>query len=171
VSAASFSGEVFSAARSIDNGRTSLDAFTHCLTEIGELAEEVIIRSGRSYKESGPDGIIGEVIDVMICLIDIEYLMHPDRKDRDVDAIIEGFLKDNRKSFTPQECLARLACMTGELGYHLANGRVRLDPMDSIEPLCKLIKVFSPDITIDEIVDIGRPKIQKWIDHAYEGVT
>ena len=55
----------------IDGERTPQDIFNHAVSEIGELGQELIIANGRSYKEAGPDGIIGEACDVILCMIDM----------------------------------------------------------------------------------------------------
>lgn len=46
--------------------------------ELGECADEVLILSGDSYKTTGPDGVIGEAIDAIACLLDAIYVTDPD---------------------------------------------------------------------------------------------
>lgn len=43
-------------------------------SELGELAEEVNIASGVSYKEPGPDGVEGEAIDLILAAVDLLYV-------------------------------------------------------------------------------------------------
>ena len=69
---------------SINNGRTVSDVLTHLVTEVGELAQEVIISNGKSYKEPGVDGVTGEAIDVMLCALDIISLENPGCTEQDL---------------------------------------------------------------------------------------
>lgn len=39
--------------------------------ELGELAQEIRVANGHSYKEEGSDGVIGEAIDVIACALDL----------------------------------------------------------------------------------------------------
>ena len=59
------------ATKEVKNKRTMQDILTHLMTEVGELAQEIQIAEGKSYKEHGKDGVIGEAIDVIACAIDI----------------------------------------------------------------------------------------------------
>lgn len=68
----------------ITDGRTTADVLAHMMTEVGELAQEVIISQGRSYKEPGADGVAGEAIDVMLCALDIIALEKPEWDERDI---------------------------------------------------------------------------------------
>lgn len=54
-----------------DGERTIGDILAYVTSEVGELADEVLIASGRSYKEAGKDGIVGEGIDAIICILDL----------------------------------------------------------------------------------------------------
>ena len=47
------------------------------MSEMGELAQEVQIEQGNSYKEAGADGIIVEAIDVICCLFDLIHKCDP----------------------------------------------------------------------------------------------
>jgi len=57
----------------IENDRTLQDVLTHLMTEVGELAQEIQIAEGKSYKEHGEDGVVGEAVDVINCVLDIIY--------------------------------------------------------------------------------------------------
>lgn len=55
--------------------RHPLDVFAQLSEEIGELATEINIQTGfRSDRKPGPDGMIGEACDGIICLLDEIYL-------------------------------------------------------------------------------------------------
>lgn len=58
--------------------RTPYDVLASLQEEVGELAKEVRIRFGSSYKEPDRDGIVGEVCDCISCLIDLIYVVEPD---------------------------------------------------------------------------------------------
>ena len=55
------------------NHRNLLEILAHTTEEIGELSQEILIDGGLSYKDPGPDGIIGEALDAIICLVDLIY--------------------------------------------------------------------------------------------------
>jgi hypothetical protein len=47
------------------------------MAELGELAEEVAINEKHSYKKQGSDGIVGEAIDTILCLLDLIHVHTP----------------------------------------------------------------------------------------------
>lgn len=73
----------------INNGRSISDIFTYAVEEIGELATEVNIEQGYSAKKPGKDGIVGESIDVIICLIDLIYTFNPGITIDDIESIVD----------------------------------------------------------------------------------
>ena len=73
----------------IKNGRTLIRTLAHTMAEVGELAEEVVIANGFSYKQPGPDGIVGEAVDVILCALDIIYQVDPTITEKDIEAIAE----------------------------------------------------------------------------------
>lgn len=68
---------IFAYSDTIKNGRTPQDILVHTMTELGELATEVQIAAGNSYKEAGPDGVVGESIDLIICAMDMIRQVDP----------------------------------------------------------------------------------------------
>lgn len=60
--------------KEINDGRTMYKVLTHLTEELGELATEVQIREGNSYKNEGVDGVLGEAIDVIVVAMDLIYL-------------------------------------------------------------------------------------------------
>lgn len=73
--------EILKTSSEIKNDRTLQDVLTHLMTEVGELAQEVQIAEGKSYKEHGADGVVGEAVDVIICALDIIKLYRPTIKE------------------------------------------------------------------------------------------
>jgi hypothetical protein len=63
------------------------DVLNHTVTELGELTMEVIINQGKSYKQPGKDGIIGEAIDMIACAVDIIRLHSPELTEEDIIGI------------------------------------------------------------------------------------
>lgn len=66
--------------------RTVESPIVPLIEEVGELTTEVAIKVGRKFKTPGPDGIVGEGIDVIVCVLDIIILEKPDIT---VDEILE----------------------------------------------------------------------------------
>lgn len=69
--------QILQTAESIKNNRTVSQIFTYTIEEIGELATELNIEDGYSNKEPGKDGVIGEAVDAIICLMDLIYTHRP----------------------------------------------------------------------------------------------
>lgn len=63
--------EILKTSRSIKIERDEFTVLAHTMEEVGELATEITIALGTSYKTQGPDGVIGESIDGIICLVDM----------------------------------------------------------------------------------------------------
>jgi len=68
---------IFKVSQIIQDNRSLSDVFTYATAELGELAEEVCISTGFSQKQSGEDGIVGEAVDCIICLVDLIKLYDP----------------------------------------------------------------------------------------------
>jgi hypothetical protein len=54
--------------------RTKQDVLTALVEEVGELATEIAIDSGKKKRKPGPDGIVGEAVDSIINSVDIIFL-------------------------------------------------------------------------------------------------
>lgn len=65
--------DVFYQCANVKNHRTPAGVMLKVQEEVGELALEVAIESGLSYKEPGKDGILGEAADVIISTIDVAF--------------------------------------------------------------------------------------------------
>lgn len=59
----------------IENDRTISGVFDHAKSEMDELSEEIL--RFLDDQEPGPDGVVGEAIDVIICMVDIIYKKNP----------------------------------------------------------------------------------------------
>ncbi len=61
--------------------------------EVGELSTEIGIKKGSiQNKTPGKDGITGEAIDAILCLIDIIYLDNPNLTPEEFDTIVNNKL-------------------------------------------------------------------------------
>lgn len=69
---------VFKVSTSIQNGRVPMTVLPFVMEEVGELSTEIAIDFGISMKAQGDDGIVGEAIDSIICLLDVIKLYKPD---------------------------------------------------------------------------------------------
>ena len=73
--------------RGIDNNtnpRNPLYSFLHATEEIGELGKEMNIKFLGMPKEPSVDGVLGEAIDAIICLMDVIYTTYPGITDKDI---------------------------------------------------------------------------------------
>ncbi|MEM2159388.1 MAG: hypothetical protein QXN55_00350 [Candidatus Nitrosotenuis sp.] len=78
--------------KEIVDGRTRADIFTYLIEEVGELAAELNVESGYSQKKPGDDGVIGEAIDAIICLVDLIRRHDPTITKKEIDEIVENKL-------------------------------------------------------------------------------
>jgi hypothetical protein len=77
----------------IKDGRTLQDVLTHATTELGELAQEIQIVKGKSYKKPGKDGIVGECLDLIACAIDVIALRYPNLNEEYLISLLEEKMK------------------------------------------------------------------------------
>lgn len=61
--------------------RTLYSVLASVTSEVGELAQEVAIKSGQCSKDEGPDGVVGEALDVIVAALDIIAIANPDLKE------------------------------------------------------------------------------------------
>ena len=71
----------------IHNDRKIQDVFMKTMEEIGELSQEIMIHNGTSYKKPGSDGVSGEAIDVLNCIIDLIHVYDPSLTEKDIATI------------------------------------------------------------------------------------
>ena len=69
----SFIETVLKVAAEVKTSRSELNVLAHTMEEVGELAEEITIYMGNSYKDPGVDGVYGEAVDAIITLVDLLY--------------------------------------------------------------------------------------------------
>lgn len=71
----------------IDNGRTLRTIKDHASGEMDELSEELVYHE--IGDRPGEDGVIGEAIDVILCLVDLIYNFNPSITNDEIIAIVE----------------------------------------------------------------------------------
>lgn len=67
--------------------RSTYSVLASVQSEVGELAEEIAIDNGHSYKEKGADGVIGEAVDVIVAALDLIAVANPEMKEEEIIAI------------------------------------------------------------------------------------
>lgn len=77
-----------SASERIDNCRTPFSVLSAVVGEVGELAEEVAISEGYSYKKEGADGVIGEAMDVIAAVLDLVLIIRPDITEEELCQVL-----------------------------------------------------------------------------------
>jgi NTP pyrophosphatase (non-canonical NTP hydrolase) len=84
---------IWCASDSVKDSRTCSDVLTHAMTELGELAQEVQIHAGKSYKMPGSDGVVGEALDVIACMVDMIRVHDPNLTESDLMRIMQPKLE------------------------------------------------------------------------------
>lgn len=69
----------------IDNGRTLSSILDHGRGEMDELGEEIVYHE--LGDKAGSDGVVGEAIDVLLCVTDIIYQFNPAITNEEILAI------------------------------------------------------------------------------------
>lgn len=71
----------------INDNRGCPAVLAHAMEELGELAKEVAIEHLSSPKKPEKDGIVGESLDAIICLVDMLYVHNPTLSEQDLIAL------------------------------------------------------------------------------------
>lgn len=71
--------------------------------ECGELATEVQIKLGMKDREPGKDGIVGESVDSILCLLDIIALDAPDMTYDELHEILSNKLDKWERKYTTKD--------------------------------------------------------------------
>lgn len=70
----------------VNDGRDNFDIFNHGAGEMKELQTELTLKEYED--ESGPDGILGEAIDVIACMMDLIRKNYPAVTDVELEAVM-----------------------------------------------------------------------------------
>lgn len=85
-------GTVLALSREADqyhNNRTIDDILAHGVGEMRETMDEVDIVMGRAPGPAGVDGVVGESIDTILCMLDLIYKTDPSITEEEIVAIAE----------------------------------------------------------------------------------
>lgn len=77
----------FAASDSIKDGRAARFVYQHACSEMDELDAEIVQK--QNGLEPGPDGIVGEAIDVILCMLDLIHLERPEMTEAEIAAYAE----------------------------------------------------------------------------------
>jgi hypothetical protein len=69
--------QTFEVSEEIKDNRDLNDILNATMQELGELATEISIQKGYRKAPVGKDGIVGEAIDTIVCLLDIIHVYDP----------------------------------------------------------------------------------------------
>lgn len=70
--------------------RNKYGVLAHLMSEVGELAQEVSISQGDAYKTHSKDHIIGEAVDVLLCVLDLIHVHNPYFTEDDLISIAKN---------------------------------------------------------------------------------
>lgn len=188
--APTFIETIISAAVDVRDGRGHRDVIFHAVTELGELAEEVRIKTGNARgKTAGPDGIAGEALDLVLCLVDYLRLLDHLTSDSRMVSVL------NEKSGATGISFVQFffECLDAGRPVHLWDHRdhllsiaedvgllcgVRSGPfpdeiraaryaaLRAIEDCLRMIMTEIPDMSEASLIKMAEPKLEKWISHA-----
>jgi hypothetical protein len=80
--------DILKYSKEIQNGRTIDTVWKHFLSEVSELSFEVDVVNGTLLPEyGGEDGLVGEAIDGILCLVDLIYKHNPEITEEELRAI------------------------------------------------------------------------------------
>lgn len=173
------------------DGRKHRDVIFHALTELGELAEEVRIKTGHGRgKTAGPDGVAGEALDLILCLVDYLHLLDPMTSDRRMVSVLNYTSGVSGISFVQFffECLKsgqpihlwdhrdHVLSIGNEVGalcdvrsapFPDEISRARYAALRAIEDCLRMIKSEIPDLTEEHLIRMAQPKLEKWLAQTY----
>lgn len=179
----------------VKNSRTVPQIFMHALTELGELAQEVIISEGRSYKDPGADGVAGEAMDLILCLMDLILVRTPsidevriaeiwfssevDRTEENLpESLFSAALKEPRKPGAgTDDLMISMTSKFGEVAQALAEDvaadtdgldLISAPALDAIFDCLDIIRIEVPAIDEAGLCSMAAPKLMKWRDTAFQ---
>ena len=122
--------KVYETGNRIKNDRDISGIFMQAVSEIGELGEEVRIKTDKSYyrKDEGKDGILGEACDTIIALTDLLNIAGYTLED--IDRVISSKLNKWEYKANDNKVMVNIAKCDGDVGnfdyvkiYNDVNGK------------------------------------------------
>lgn len=167
--------------------RTVQSIYNHAMSEMGEIALEVNIEDGQSYKAPGSDGIVGESLDAIAAMLDLVYKVNPAfHKHHYLEATSKNRHTHSKSMFsTPRVQVTKihglLNVAQAEMGkvalaineFNNFNNYDSQDKLidtslETVASLLDLIYKVNPDFSEEELVAILDPKMKKWIEKIAE---
>ena len=182
-----FIDTILAACRQVQNGRRHRDVALHAVTELGELAQEVQIATGRTPgKAAGEDGIAGEALDVILCVVDFMHRLDPrtndrlliaamDREAASMNASFTGFVLGGWRGKEPihqadlKATVLKVAQDLGKLSalreapFHDEIAEAAWPAACIIQDCLHLISTEIPGIDEEGLIRMARRKLDKWI--------
>lgn len=160
---------VYLFAGEIRNGRKLEDVLRHADSEMVELRQEIIL-VGAGHPE-GDDGVVGEAVDIIACVVDLLHEFGVARKTavRDIDLIVAS---------QPVHTYKTLPEFAKAIEDELLNLREAVSNQDMVvlrsafllRTLLLLIRHHSPDTTMEQVEEIALKKCEKWKLHYSKSV-
>lgn len=155
--------KICSTASSIDNGRNADDILDYALTELGELAEEIVIANGRSYKPAGKDGVSGEAIDLTLCLVDLLLATDPEHMQRDALLPVVDMAFSEEAEQKPRQILRQILAHLGRAAMEIEkHGKASADLWQAVRASLQIVRCEIPTVDEDMLIDMTEPKLNKW---------
>lgn len=156
--------------------RAPRTVFLHLVSELGELAEEGIIRAGELNKPAGPDGVLGESCDALNCLLDLVWLAGNGNADtaRDLTArVCKAAALPDWDGIAPVPFPTALTAFTAAISdlraIHALVERPRWVARSSIDACARLLtailvlaKAAEPDADQAQVLALFQAKCAKW---------
>jgi uncharacterized protein YunC (DUF1805 family) len=152
----------------VSNGRTVETVLMHLVTEVGELAQEVVVAEGRSYKAPGRDGVVGEAVDVILCAVDLAWMA----SGRDADAVRVAMAAPSGRApmRTPD---AQVLSLLGPLASAGRPSAGAGDPFAHahesliVDGALAILASDVPSVTARDVLVIAERKLEKWRKTAH----
>ena len=166
-------GQTFEVSKVVPE-RINFGVLAHLISEVGEVATEIAIVEGDSYKKPDVDGIFGESIDIIICCLDLIYWntneVYKNPMINDFSEITSHW-EDFKQSGSNYKALSNIMFSIGGLSNSIAQGNNILSYLNKIMfHSFELIQINHPEITDSEIEAKFAIKLAKWKEKALQRV-
>lgn len=178
---------VYQAAKQADiyhKNRTVQSIYNHALSEMGEIALEINIADGQSYKAAGTDGIVGETLDAIAAMIDVIYKVNPDFTQEDYLKTTNRLKKKMSKSMVgtnfmqpttihglfnvAQAQMGKVALEINNMDNSKQVNNLVKEVVKTVVYMLDMIYKVNPEFTEAQLVEILNPKMKKWIEKIAE---
>lgn len=157
----------------VSPNRSPIDIIYKLGEEFGELCEELAIHDGILARDRGPDGVLGEAVDLAIVVMDVVLLRNADLTIEDLDSfdtIFDDTLNDLGALYSSDnkwliseitnELYNIFSCL--QLAVNIKNNYVLLNSAINIIRLCVSIIVIN--VRDDNIKELFNAKVESKCD-------